>query len=59
MTTPKDCVPSPPTLSAAGTSERLQKLLARPVVAIAGARHSTYYGQETRQDSPASLHMQA
>ena len=36
-----------PTLSVTGTSERLDKLLARPVVAIAGARHNTYYGQET------------
>jgi DNA processing protein len=32
---------------AAGDGERLRELLVRPVVAMAGARHSTYYGQET------------
>jgi DNA processing protein len=47
MTTPTDCRPIPPTLSVAGKRECLQTLLARPVVAIVGARHSTYYGQET------------
>ncbi|HXP99012.1 MAG TPA: DNA-processing protein DprA [Solirubrobacteraceae bacterium] len=47
MTTPTDCGPNTPTLSVAGTHERLQQLLARPVVAIVGSRYSTYYGQET------------
>ncbi len=37
-----------PTLSVAGTSKRLDKLLARPVVAIVGTRHSTHYARKRR-----------
>jgi DNA processing protein len=47
MRSPTDCVPHPSMLSVACTQRRLNELLARPVVAIVGARHSTYYGQET------------
>lgn len=58
MTTPMDCddhptthkdrdrVRAPAEVQVAGDGERLRELLVRPVVAIVGARHSTYYGQE-------------
>lgn len=42
-----DCGPNLPRLSVAGTRMRLNELLGRPRVAIVGACHSTYYGQET------------
>ncbi|HTC58845.1 MAG TPA: DNA-processing protein DprA [Solirubrobacteraceae bacterium] len=39
--------PPIPILHTSGANRRLSELLARPCVAIVGARHSTYYGQET------------
>lgn len=48
MGSPKDCDPIPlSALCAAGRASGLAELFSLPRVAIVGARHSTYYGQET------------